>query len=75
MNRADPLLPITLALALAATSPAMLARPPAEARLGNLIKTVATIDGPLKVYRDVAGCSVIWKGVVADRVDMATCSA
>ena len=43
--------------------------------LGQLVKTFATVDGPVSVYRLGAGCALAFRGVVLQVVDAATCRA
>jgi hypothetical protein len=62
---------------LAASSPSFAPREPTAQRIpvGVLVKTVRTDAGTMRVYRDPLGCSLTLRGVIVDRVDLATCSA
>lgn len=43
--------------------------------LGDLVKTVRTVDGDLTVWRDLTGCTVVFQDMIVDRVDLDTCGA
>lgn len=44
-------------------------------RLGTSWKVIVTDAGKMVVYRDLAGCDLTLKGVILQRVDLATCAA
>ncbi len=62
-----------LALALAVGSPGMLARVPVDS--GVLIQTIATVDGPVRVFRWALGCRLTFRGVLMDIVSREVCAA
>lgn len=69
---------VVLALMLALDSPAML-HPVLVQKvtisLGELVKTVYTPDGDVVIWRDPTGCTVVFRGVIVDRVDVETCQS
>lgn len=67
--------PLALALLLTLGCPPMAPRTPVRPPLGVLVKVVRTDVGALTIYRDGAGCTLVLKGVIVDRVSLAVCSA
>ena len=63
---------ILVALMLALGSPAMLTR---THDYGWRIKTVETVDGTFLVYRDLAGCTLTFRGIQMQTVDLRTCAS
>ena len=65
---------LALAAMLCLGSPAIGPRAPIEHLRGTLLKTVATRDGVVRVYRNAAGCDLWLGGVWEQSVSWGVCS-